>query len=130
MCRKSPLTDPYLARMMQAQLLEKGLSVVDFRQVPSPMMPATSELERANLARRFRHGGHPVLRFCFANAEVERNKQQHAVRFYKSKKWLSIDVAAAMAVSRASTGESNLSLYPNPAVTADMLVWCRMADDF
>ncbi|WP_316214079.1 terminase large subunit [Bradyrhizobium sp. SZCCHNR2032] len=117
--------DPYLARMMQSALLEKGLPVVDFRQVPSLMMPAISELERAVIARRFRHGGHPVLRFCFANAEVERNKQQHAVRFYKSKKWLSIDgaVAAAMAVSRAATGESNISLYANPAVTADMLVW-------
>lgn len=117
--------DPYLARMMQANLLEKGLPVVDFRQVPSLMMPAISELERAILARRFRHGGHPVLRFCFANAEVERNKQQHAVRFYKSKKWLSIDgaVAGAMAIGRASTGERNTSLYANPAVTADMLAW-------
>ena len=73
--------------------------------------------------RRFRHGGHPVLRFGFSNAEVERNKQQHAVRFYKSKKWLSIDgaVAAAMAVSRAATGEDSRSLYDNPAITAEML---------
>ena len=89
------------------------------------MMPAISELERAIIARRFRHGGHPVLRFCFSNAEVERNKQQHAVRFYKSKKWLSIDgaVAAAMAVSRASSGENRMSLYDNPSVSAEELVW-------
>jgi phage terminase large subunit-like protein len=115
--------DPYLARQIQQKLLEKGLPVVDFRQVPSLMMPAISELERAIIARRFRHGGHPVLRFCFANAEVERNKQQHAVRFYKSKKWLSIDgaVTAAMAVSRAATGEEHRSLYDNPAITAEML---------
>ena len=117
--------DPYLARQIQQKLLEKGLPVVDFRQVPSLMMPAISELERAIIARRFRHGGHPVLRFCFSNAEVERNKQQHAVRFYKSKKWLSIDgaVAAAMAVSRASSGENRMSLYDNPSVSAEELVW-------
>jgi phage terminase large subunit-like protein len=115
--------DPYLARQIQRGLMDKGLPVVDFRQVPSLMMPAISELERAIIARRFRHGGHPVLRFCFSNAEVERNKQQHAVRFYKSRKWLSIDgaVAAAMAVSRAAAGEDNRSLYENPAITAEML---------
>ncbi|WP_407192521.1 terminase TerL endonuclease subunit [Bradyrhizobium sp. STM 3566] len=116
--------DPYMARMMQARLLEKGLPVVDFRQVPSLMMPALSELERAIIARRFRHGAHPVLRFCFANAEVERNKQQHAVRFHKSKRWLSIDgaVATAMAVSRASTGESTRSLYDLPNAV-ELLSW-------
>ena len=116
--------DPYMARMMQARLLEKGLPVIDFRQVPSLMMPALSELERAIIARRFRHRGHPVLRFCFANAEVERNKQQHAVRFHKSKRWLSIDgaVATAMAISRAAAGESQGSFLDNPAITADMLV--------
>lgn len=116
--------DPYMARMMQARLLEKGLPVVDFRQVPSLMMPALSELERAIIARRFRHGGHPVLRFCFANAEVERNKQQHAVRFHKSKRWLSIDgaVSTAMAVARASTGENSRSLYDLPNAV-ELLSW-------
>lgn len=116
--------DPYMARMMQARLLERGLPVVDFRQVPSLMMPALSELERAIIARRLRHGGHPVLRFCFANAEVERNKQQHAVRFHKSKRWLSIDgaVSTAMAVARASTGENSRSLYDLPNAV-ELLSW-------
>jgi phage terminase large subunit-like protein len=88
------------------------------------MMPALSELERAIIARRFRHGGHPVLRFCFANAEVERNKQQHAVRFHKSKRWLSIDgaVSTAMAVARASTGENSRSLYDLPNAV-ELLSW-------
>lgn len=99
--------DPHLARQVQPKILEAGLPAIDFRQVPSLMMPAISELERAIVAKRFQHGGHPVLRFNFANAEVERNRQGHLVRFVKSKKWLSIDgaVAAAMAIARASEHE-------------------------
>jgi phage terminase large subunit-like protein len=105
--------DPYLARQVQPQLLEDGLPVVDFRQVPSLMMPALTELERAIVSGRFRHGGHPVLRFCFANAEAERNKHGHLTSLHKSKRWLSIDgaVAAAMAVSRASAGQNGRSIF-------------------
>lgn len=117
--------DPALARSLLNNLLEDGLPAVEMRQGSLTMMPAIAELERAIVGRKLQHGAHPVLRFCFSNVEVERNKQQHAVRFVKSKKWLSIDgaVAAAMAVSRASTGEEHRSLYDNPAITAEDLVW-------
>lgn len=96
--------DPYLARQVQPKILDAGLPAVDFRQVPSLMMPAIAELERAIISRNMIHGGHPVLRFNFANAEVESNRQGQKVRLTKSRKWLSIDgaVATAMAVSRAS----------------------------
>lgn len=99
--------DPHLARQVQPKILEAGLPAVDFRQVPSLMMPAITELERAIVGRQFQHGGHPVLRFCFENVQVERNRQGHMVRFVKAKLWKSIDgaVAAAMAVSRASEFE-------------------------
>ena len=99
--------DPFLARQIQPKLAEAGLPVVDFRQVPSLMMPALLELERAIVGRTFRHNAHPILRMCFANSETERNKAGHAVRLVKSRRWGSIDgaVATAMAVSRASAGE-------------------------
>lgn len=99
--------DPFLARQIQPKLAEAGLPVVDFRQVPSLMMPALLELERAIVGKTFGHGGHPILRMCFANAETERNKAGHAVRLVKSRRWGSIDgaVATAMAMSRASAGE-------------------------
>ena len=117
--------DPALARGVLNNLLDDGLPAVEMRQGALTMMPAIAELERAIVGRRFRHGAHPILRFCFSNVEVERNKQQHPVRFHKSKKWLSIDgaVAAAMAVSRAATGADQRSLYDNPAITAADLVW-------
>lgn len=99
--------DPHMARQVQPKILEAGLPAVDFRQIPSLMMPAIMELERAILGGEFFHGGHPVLRHCFANVVVKRNDHGHVVKFTKPKKWLSIDgaVAAAMAVSRAAAGE-------------------------
>ena len=105
--------DPHLARQVQPKLLEMGLPVVDMRQVPSLMMPAYHELERAILANEFQHGGHPVLRHCFSNVVVKRNDQGHVGKFTKPKKWLSIDgaVAAAMAVARCSEGDSGRSSY-------------------
>ena len=105
--------DPFMARQVQPKILEKGLPAVDFRQVPSLMMPAIHELERAILGGELMHGGNPVLRHCFANVVVKRNDQGHVAKFTKSRQWLSIDgaVAAAMAVSRCSAGESNRSSY-------------------
>lgn len=105
--------DPYMARQVQPELLDMGLPVVDMRQVPSLMMPAFLELERAILANEFQHGGNPVLRHCFSNVVVRRNDQGHVAKFTKSKKWLSIDgaVASAMSVARAAAGDSGRSSY-------------------
>ena len=100
--------DPALARSILNNLLDAGYPAIEFRQGSLSMMPAIAELERQVLAGRLKHGGHPVLRFCVANCEVETNSHGHKVRIHKSKKWLSIDgaVAAAMAGFRASLGGS------------------------
>ncbi|WP_072341576.1 terminase large subunit [Devosia enhydra] len=105
--------DPHMARQVQPQILEMGLPAVDMRQIPSLMMPAYLETERALLAEEVRHGGNPVLRHCFGNVAVKRNDSGHVVKFTKSQRWLSIDgaVAAAMAISRCAAGESNVSSY-------------------
>ena len=102
--------DPHLARQVQPNILDKGLPAIDMRQVPSLMMPAYQELERAILGGEFHHGAHPVLRHCFSNVAVKRNDHGHVAKFTKSQKWLSIDgaVAAAMAVSRCSADEGGL----------------------
>jgi phage terminase large subunit-like protein len=102
--------DPALAQQVKQACQDMGLPVVDFRQGALSMMPAVKELERAVLGGEFRHGGHPVLRHCFANVIVRRNDLGHVTRFTKPKQWLSIDgaVAAAMAVARAATGEQSL----------------------
>jgi phage terminase large subunit-like protein len=105
--------DPALARITLANLADDGLPAVEMRQGALTMMPALAELERAVIGGRLTHGGHPVLRHCFANAEVQTNTHGHIVRLKKSKRWLSIDgaVAAAMAVSRAASGDTGRSSY-------------------
>ena len=104
-----------MARNLLNNLLEDGLPAIEHRQGSLSMMPAIAELQRAIIGRKFKHGGHPVLRFCFANVEAESNAAGHIVRFTKQKKWLSIDgaQASAMSVNRASAGGSAVaaSLY-------------------
>lgn len=104
--------DPALARNQLNNLTDDGYPAVEHRQGSISMMPAIAELERAVIAGRFHHGGHEILRWTFANVEVETNTHGHKTRLRKSKRHASIDgaVAAAMAVHRASAGAGG-SIY-------------------
>lgn len=99
--------DPHLARNMLNDLLEDGFPAVEMRQGWVTMAPAVKELERAILAGRFRHGGHPVLRWNFANIEVKTDPAGNRM-FHKGKSRDKIDgaVAAAMAVARCAADDS------------------------
>ncbi|WP_299939413.1 terminase TerL endonuclease subunit [uncultured Nitratireductor sp.] len=104
--------DPHLARVMMAELQDDGLPVVEFRQGWVTMAPAVKELERAIIGRKFRHGGHPILRWHFANIALDEDKAGN-ISFHKGKSKDRIDgaVATAMAVGRAMHGETNRSSY-------------------
>lgn len=104
--------DPHLARNTLNNLLEDGFPAVEMRQGWVTMAPAISELERAIIGRKFQHGGHPILRWHFDNIAVQADKAENK-SFHKGKSKDRIDgaVAAAMAVGRASAGESNISSY-------------------
>ncbi|PSM16114.1 terminase TerL endonuclease subunit [Nitratireductor sp. StC3] len=107
--------DPHLARNMMNTLREDGYPAIEMRQGWVTMAPAIKELERAIVAGRFTHGGHPVLRWNFDNIAVETDKAGNKA-FHKGKSRDRIDgaVAAAMAVARASTGEGGgRSFYEN-----------------
>lgn len=91
--------DPALAPNLLSNLIADGLPAVKHPQTAPVMMSPLAETERAVIARKIRHNGHPVLRFCFANAMAERNKLDQITRLRKSKKWLSIDGAQATAMS-------------------------------
>jgi phage terminase large subunit-like protein len=97
---------------MMANLLERGLPVVEMRQGWITMAPAVKELERAIVGRRFRHGGHPVLRWNFENIAIHTDPAGNRM-FHKGKSKDRIDgaVAAAMAVGRCAAGNSNRSSY-------------------
>lgn len=104
--------DPHLARNMLNNLLDDGYPATEMRQGWVTMAPAIKELERAIVGGRFRHGGHPVLRWCFDNIAVETDKAGNK-SFHKGKSRDRIDgaVAAAMAVARAQAGEASTSVY-------------------
>ncbi|EAQ23226.1 phage Terminase [Roseovarius sp. 217] len=104
---KEAAFDPHMGRVMMASLAEDGLPVVEFRQGWVTMAPAVKELERAIIARRFRHGGHPVLRWNFENVQLHVDAAGNR-SFHKGKSGNKIDgaVATAMAVARCAAGET------------------------
>ena len=116
--------DPHLARNMLANLAEDGLPAVEMRQGWVTMAPAIKELERAIVGGRFRHGGHPVLRWNFDNIAVETDKAGNKA-FHKGKSKDRIDgaVAAAMAVARAAAGDTGRSIYSTDERAAGLLIF-------
>jgi phage terminase large subunit-like protein len=115
--------DPHLARNTLNNLLEDGLPAVEMRQGWVTMAPAIKELERVIVGRRFRHGGHPILRWHFENISIERDKAGN-VSFHKGRSRDRIDgaVASAMAVSRTASGDRSSSIYDGAERLAGLLV--------
>jgi len=70
----------------------------DFGQGFVSMSPALRELESMLLARKFRHGNHPVLRMCFANATTLEDAAQNR-KFVKKRTTGRIDGAVALAMT-------------------------------
>ena len=101
--------DPTYGRTMMADLNDDGLPAVEFRQGWVSMAPAVKELERAILARRFKHGGQPILRWNFENIHLDVDKSGNR-QFHKGKSGNKIDgaVATAMAVARCAAGGAQL----------------------
>lgn len=94
------------------RLQEAGLTVAAFGQGMKSMSPAVKETERLILARKFVHGGNPVLRWNFSNVVIETDAAANR-KPSKAKSAEKIDgaVATLMAVSRALAGEAGPSVY-------------------
>jgi phage terminase large subunit-like protein len=117
--------DPHLGRVMMANLNDEGLPVVEHRQGWISMSPAIKEFERAIIGRTLSHAGHPVLRWNVGNIAVEIDKAGNK-SFHKGRSKDRIDgaVAAAMAISRASTGDTGQSIYADTSARPEgLLVW-------
>lgn len=83
--------------------LDRELPMVPFGQGFKDMTPALDTLEHALIGGKLRHGGHPVLRMCAANAVATRDPAGNR-KLDKSKATGRIDglVALAMAIGRAA----------------------------
>ncbi|RGP37693.1 terminase large subunit [Pseudotabrizicola alkalilacus] len=110
--------DPHLAARIMQRLYDDGLPVVELRQSPLNMGLAGADLEKIVNGKLVRHDGHPVLRNHLSSVVAVRT-DSGLTRMVKGRKTDRIDgaVAAAMAVSRACAGESNLSGYNDPAAS-------------
>lgn len=111
--------DRYNMRFLMPWLERAGFSAeemgrfVEFGQGFQSMSPALRELESLLLARRLRHGNHPVLTMCAANATVATDPAEQR-KFIKGKATGRIDgmVALAMAVGvRPNAPEDSSSVY-------------------
>ncbi|WP_245471247.1 terminase large subunit [Bradyrhizobium genosp. SA-3] len=102
---------------------EFGERLASIRQGWVTQSPALNTLEAAIIGGNFRHGGHPVLRWNFANVAIHKDANDNRI-IHKSKSTDRIDGVAAtwMAVSRAAAGESTRSLYDLPNAV-ELLSW-------
>jgi phage terminase large subunit-like protein len=116
--------DPHYARITMANLVEDGYPAIEMRQGWVTMGPAIRELEKAIIAGKFQHGGHPVLRWNFDNIAIQDDGKGNR-SFHKGKARDKIDgaVAAAMAVGRAALGEDNRSIYDSDERAEGLLIF-------
>lgn len=114
--------DRYNMRHLRPWLVEAGISetfidehFIEFGQGFFSMSPALNTLESMLLNGRIRHGMHPVLTMCAANAVVKSN-EAGGRKLDKRKSRGRIDgmVALAMAVSVASEEMSRKPVYNLP----------------
>jgi hypothetical protein len=115
--------DVAYAQGVMAPLVETGFPVMTMRQGWVTQSPALNELERAIVGRKFQHGGHPVLRWCFSNIAIHTDSAGNRV-MHKGKSTDRIDGAVAtwMALSRCATGEDQRSFYSQDIKPED-LAW-------
>lgn len=107
--------DPAYAQPVMAPLLAEGLPVLTMRQGWVTQSPALNELERVIVGGQFRHGGHPVLRWCFSNVAIHTDSAGNRT-MHKGKSVKRIDGAVAtwMAVSRAAANDNSPSVWDDP----------------
>lgn len=107
--------DKAYAQPVMGPLLATGLPVATLQQGWVTQSPALNVLERAIIQRKFRHAGHPVLRWCFENVAIHTDTNGNRT-MHKGKSRGRIDGASAawMAVSRALAGELGVSIYDRP----------------
>ncbi len=113
--------DPAYAMPVMAPLGDEGFPVQTMRQGWVTQSPALNVLERAIVSEKFRHGGNPVLYWCFSNVAIATDSAGNRT-MHKGKSTDRIDGAAAtwMAVSRAAANETTRSIYSSDSWTPEL----------
>lgn len=104
--------DPWGATQLAVQLQNEGVAVVETRQGYQTLSEASKDLVARVTALKVRHAGHPVLRFCAANAVVLADAAEN-IKPDKAKAVGRIDgiVATVMALSRVQRATTSQASY-------------------
>ena len=116
--------DRAYAQPVMAPLNDDGLPVATLQLGWVTQSPALNELERSIVSRRFRHGGHPVLRWCFENVAIQTDPAGNRT-MHKGKSRDRIDgaFAAWMAISRAAAGSAGASMFEDTSAVSSLMEW-------
>lgn len=111
--------DRWNATQLATQLAGDGFEMIAFGQGYASMSAPTKKLEEVVLARRLRHGGHPVLRWMAGNVSIE----QDAADNWKPSKKKSCEridgiVALVMGLDLAAREDNSRSIYETPGSLA------------
>jgi phage terminase large subunit-like protein len=94
--------DPWSAMQFALGLQEDGFTVVPIRQGFVSLSEPTKALERLLLARKVRHGGHPVLRWAASNVAIGQDAAGN-IKPDKARSTERIDPIAALVTAMART---------------------------
>jgi len=101
--------DRWRMTILREALARGGIAVetAEFGQGWQSMSPAIEAFEEFALAGKIRHGGHPVMRWCFSNAVIASDAAGNR-KLDKSRAYGRIDVAVAavMAVAAMKTAKT------------------------
>lgn len=115
--------DPKFAGKMMARLAGEGLPAVAVEQRPLIMGPFFNEVQKLLIARRVRHGGHPILRWCLQNA-VPVYGDSGLPYLSKKKSTGAIDciVSGSIALGRATASTGGVSVFSDPDFDPEMMM--------
>ena len=105
--------DRWRISLLEQALAREGLTLplVPHGQGYKDMAPAVDEFEKIVSTRRFRHGAHPLLKWCFGNAVVTRDARKPKLDKAKAYGRIDVAVATVMAVGamKASTPQVEIA---------------------
>lgn len=81
---KNTMYDPWRLPQMAQELYEKRVPIMKMEQTYKNFTPAIAEMEKNILDSKYRHGGHPILRWMIENTVLKVNPNNN-VMFDKSK---------------------------------------------
>ena len=115
--------DRAYASPVMSPLNDDGFPVTVLQMGWVTQSPALNLLEAAILSGKFRHGGNPVLRWCFDNVAIQTdgpgNRTAHKGR---SKDRIDGFYATWMALSRAAANDNSGSIYADVCLRPDGLL--------